>query len=212
MSEKFVSRRQRNRRNTLILGFIAIVALGFGALFYQQNKAAGDASPQALAKIVQQEGKIRIKRDHKQLSGDVGLRLQAGDRIQTMPNSEMKIVFQDPDMSLKLEDETILILGTLEKGKKVMLLSGNIVMDVQALPEQHQVIIESINAVATIRRPGYYLGRYQGLQTDFQVKKGELHIRRMRDGFETVLAPGETYCCQPEEENSKIEFQFDDVN
>lgn len=211
MSEKFVSRRQKNRQNAIILGLILVVTLGFGARFYQQNKDSDHVSQQALAQIVETQGAFRVKRDNKQLSVDTDFRILAGDRIQTRPEGGLEIEFLDGTARMTLSGGTIVIFENPESGKKFRLQSGHLTLRVSDLPDQGPVKVESNNAEASVRQPGQYVFHYQGMETSFEVRSGRLNVRRIRDGFETTLSSGDTFCCQPEQGAARIEFQEMDL-
>lgn len=211
MSEKFVSRKQRNRQNTLILSIFVLIALGLGAWFYVQNKEAGELPKNSLARITKSKGGFRINRSNKKILADTGFLLLAGDRIQTRPEASLTITYLDQSTVLDLQGGTIIILEDPEKGKKFRLQSGQVQLNVQDMPKGMDTTIESNNMVATVCRVGRFTCSSQGMQTTCSVHKGRLHIRRIRDGQEKVLSSGEDYCCRPQEGAARIEFQEMDL-
>lgn len=187
------------------------MALGLGTRFYHQNKDAGESSQEALARIVETQGAFRVKRDNKQKTVDSDFHIQAGDRIQTRPEGRLDIVYADASTRMNLGGGTIVLFENPEQGKKFRLQAGHVTLKVSSLPDLDQVVVESNNAVATVLQPGHYEFEYQGLKTRFEVQSGQLSIRRIRDGFKTLLSAGDTFCCQPDQGAARIEFQDMDL-
>ncbi len=187
------------------------MALGLGTRFYHQNNDAGESSQEALARIVETQGAFRVKRDNKQKTVDSDFHIQAGDRIQTRPEGGLDIVYADASTRMNLGGGTIVLFENPEQGKKFRLQAGHVTLKVTSLSDLDQVVVESNNAVATVLQPGHYEFEYQGLKTRFEVQSGQLSIRRIRDGFKTLLSAGDTFCCQPDQGAARIEFQDMDL-
>jgi hypothetical protein len=207
MKETFHSKSKRHRQNVIILSLLAFTLLGLGGWFYYQNKDAGQSAQHGLAKIDQHTGQYRVKRDNNQFPGTSDLIVQPGDRIQTRPDSSLTLAYLDGGVSMDLQGGTIVLFEGPEQGKKFRLQAGRVSLQVSELPEAGLIRIESNNAEATVRAVGRFSIEYQGLKTVFLAHSGRLKVRRIRDGFETTLSADESFCCQPEADQARIEFQ-----
>jgi ferric-dicitrate binding protein FerR (iron transport regulator) len=107
------------------------------------------------AELVYSVGEVQVRRDGVRRAGEIGMRLGAGDVIETGPDGAAILALSD-QADLKLRENTILALDTLGEEVSVKLTQGGLFSRVVArLRGRYQVLTET--AVAGVRGTEFFV-------------------------------------------------------
>jgi ferric-dicitrate binding protein FerR (iron transport regulator) len=207
--DDFCSSKKRSRRITLSVASVAavlilaltvkvVVSIGKG-----EDKVEG-----GIAKVLELEGKLLIKRSADTVPYEPDFVVREGDTFQTMENTTLKMEYLDDSTRLVLGENTTILINANAGGKKTNLAGGWVEYTVPKQPDSEPMVLQSYNAEATILEPGTYIQIFEGIATRFEVKKGHLRVRRFNDGKVVEVRSGETHVCQADD-TGVITFQED---
>lgn len=197
--DDFSSSKKRQQRITHIMICVGLViATVLVVKFFSLEKQVG-LMPGALAKVEVVEGKLLIKRGADTVDYEPGFIVLAGDTFQTLGESTVKITYLDDGTKVALGGDTTILFNGNSGGKRTNLSAGVVTFEIPEQPQERPMVLASYNADATVIIPGKIVQAYNGLETHYDVKSGQLQVRRYSDGRISEIYAGQTHTCKPDD-------------
>jgi hypothetical protein len=197
--DDFSSSRNRQQRITRVaIGAGVILAL-FLAVKFINVERKDDLPPGTLARIDEMQGQLMIKRGANTVNYAPGFMVLAGDKVRTIGDSAAVISYMDDGTRITLGPDSSIMFNGSTGGKRTNLNGGSVTLDIREQPEDQPMVLVSNNAEAIVRAPGTVVQTSIGLATRFDVKSGQLEVRRYSDGHITDVRAGQSHTCRPDD-------------
>ncbi len=140
----------------------------------------------ATSSISYAEGRVSVHRSGRVFSGEIGVDLMAGDRIETQEGS-MAILELENRGVLKILENTSLILDNLNDSMQVSLNAGNLFAKIRKMSGKSFNVF-SQNVIAGVRGTQFYMAySYENPENMWLcVKNGRVEVS-LQDSEDTVL-------------------------
>jgi ferric-dicitrate binding protein FerR (iron transport regulator) len=204
--DDFSSSKKRQQRITQIAVCIGIALAVVIAIKLITAEKQDQILPGTLAKVESVTGKLMIKRGADTAAYEPGFIVLAGDMIQTIGESSVMLSYLDDGTRVSIGPDVTIVFNGSKGGKKTNLSAGTVVFEIPEQPQDRPMVLASYNADAIVRKQGTYVQTYSGLETHFEVKSGQLQVRRYSDGQITDVSTGQTHTCKPDD-MSVIKFE-----
>lgn len=171
-----------------------ILSLSLGLLLCAGTAAAGET------KVMEVTGEAFIANGHGINRLTAGMPCEAGDMLMTRPGSTADVMVNGLAACRLLPGTTAALAGVRGDKMQILVAEGNVILNVNKLPQTSRFIVDTPTAVAVVRGTQFW-GRVAGVddaaQTTFAVKEGMVRVTMKDSGAEIDLSPGDAVDVDP---------------
>lgn len=158
-------------------GYFVSLGIGLGML-----SAAGAAQVEITdTSVTKINGAASIERGGKIVPVTPGMPLRSGDAVRTENGAELDFAMNALAGCRLLEGTEIRVAETHQDGMRLELKSGNVVLNLEKLPDKANFTVQTPTAVASVRGTQFWGRVYspQNPDTTFAVRQGSIEISRV---------------------------------